>query len=183
MDLHETIYINYYTADDNRITTIVDKLSSTKRPIVIQQPAKTAFKDASQKRRHSFEQLQSQLENSDVSFSFVERDINPESDATPFEADPEDWTARHYTILGIFSVGTLLVLPLMMILNKLNSKTGNPRFIEIQNSVLRAVSYSGLFLDSEDAQADKERLRSAIKDVEESSGQKPVAVLEPEANI
>ena len=179
---YEPIYVNYATADENRLSAIVEEAASMDGPVVLQQPTESVqFEGLSQRRLESFEQLRSRLERSDVSFSIVRRSQSESIDI--FEADPEDWTTRHYAMLIVFSVSCLLALPLLLLLSVLNSRTGNPRFVEIQNSVLRAVPYSKLVLETEDMQADKERLRSAVEEARTRSGRKPIAIVEHDSGI
>ena len=83
----------------------------------------------------------------------------------------------------MFSVICLLVLPVLLVLSELNSVTGNPRFVEAQQSLLRTVPYSGLFLESKNIQADRKRLQTAVKELEELSGREPIAIIEHDADI
>ena len=183
MDLHDKICINYYTASNGRISAVVNEISSAERPIVIQQPTESIGREGtSQRRLSAFEQLRSSIEEVDISFTVVQR--NPAASVTPpFETEPEHWTVRHYAILLVFSIICLLVLPVLLILSELNSVTGNPRFVEAQQSILRIVPYSDLFLENKNVQADRKRLQNTVEELEESSGRKPIAIIEHDADV
>lgn len=180
----EQIRVNYTSSIDEEIDRIAHRAATDNRPVVVQKPGVPgALGGLAGRANENFNRLLESLERRGVAVTTY---TDPTALEPVFDADTvDDWGFFEYLTAAVSGLLFVVTWPLSALLGLTYRRTGNERYADYQQAIVRNSLVNRDLRRAYAAQKRRQRrrIRREIETVEEETGSDPLVVTNMDVRI